>query len=59
VGADGKYQCTFDLPVAKTLNVHLYYQPTGTPPPPPWEEDKTVAASPGGTYTVDFSINLW
>ncbi len=58
VGADGKYQCTFDLFAAKNLNVHLYYLPAGSPPPPPWEDDKTVAASPGGTYTVDFSLIL-
>jgi len=62
VGADGKYQCSFDLFAAKTLKVELLYTPPqtpGAPPPTPWYDFHWVDASPGGTYTVDFSLVLF
>lgn len=51
-GSDGRYRCSFELAQPATLTAFLTYSPTS--PLPVWHEERTLSATPPGSYTLDF-----
>jgi len=52
-GPDGRYRCSFELAHQATLTASLTYSPSS--PSSVWHEERTLSATPAGSYSMDFS----